>query len=273
MKKILSCTGFEPMTSAVLVQFSTNWANPKVWGLIPHRDSEFFLCPMFMTRWKNTSFSIYLLSSKFTISLNSFYKHYTFHIANPSSMQDACHNRPRSQWSLCGSLVKASKHRIRRSEVWFLIVTLNFFFVPRSWQDKKNISFSKPTGCWSSHTDLNFFCEDLESSPERHNLTFLTWVFWIVQWQNKYKLSWKKQMLMIIQQLHSVRHFSFLSRHAVWQHFYFQSNVWLLIVHRERTFPAAEKCISTATTLINFPMFPLNPACSLHYNTTTFFSK
>ena len=136
MKKILSCTGFEPMTSAVLVQFFTNWANPKVWGLIPHRDSQFFLCPMFMTRWKNTSFSIYLLSSKFTISLNSFYKHYTFHIANPSSMQDACHNRPRSQWSLCGSLVRASKHRIQRSQVWFLIVTLNFFFVPRLWQGK-----------------------------------------------------------------------------------------------------------------------------------------
>ena len=114
MKKILSCTGFEPMTSAVLVQFSTNWANPKVWGLIPHRYSEFFLCPMFMTRWKNTSFSIYLLSSKFTISLNSFYKHYTFHIANPSSMQDACHNRPRSQWSLCGSLV--IEHRSTESK-------------------------------------------------------------------------------------------------------------------------------------------------------------
>ena len=261
------------MTSAVLVQFSTNWANPKVWGLIPHRDSEFFLCPMFMTRWKNTSFSIYLLSSKFTISLNSFYKHYTFHIANPSSMQDACHNRPRSQWSLCGSLVRASKHRIRRSEVRFLMGALNFFFVPRSWQDKKNISFSKPTGCWSSHTDLIFLVKITEVHQKD-----ITWPFWpgfsgLCSDRINICLHGKKQMLMTIQQLHPVRHFSFIRRHAVWQLFYFQSNVWLLIVHRERIIPAAEKCISTATTLINFPMFPLNPACSLHYNTTTFFSK
>ena len=43
-------------------------------------------------------------------------------------------NRPGSPWSLCGSEVE---HRIRRSEVRFFMVTQNFFFVPRSWQDKK----------------------------------------------------------------------------------------------------------------------------------------
>ena len=42
--------------------------NLKVWGLIPQRDSGFFLCPMLMTRQK-TTFSISLLSSKLAISL------------------------------------------------------------------------------------------------------------------------------------------------------------------------------------------------------------
>ena len=38
-------------------------------GLIPHGDSEFFLCPMHVTRQK-TFFSFSLLISKLTISLN-----------------------------------------------------------------------------------------------------------------------------------------------------------------------------------------------------------
>ena len=29
-KKIQACTGFEPMTSAILVQHSTNWANKPI---------------------------------------------------------------------------------------------------------------------------------------------------------------------------------------------------------------------------------------------------
>ena len=40
----------------------------KVWGSIPHGDSELFLCPTLVTRRK-TSFSISSLSSKLTISL------------------------------------------------------------------------------------------------------------------------------------------------------------------------------------------------------------
>ena len=43
-------------------------ANPKVWGSIPHGDSEFFLCPTLVTLRK-TSFSISLPSTKLTISL------------------------------------------------------------------------------------------------------------------------------------------------------------------------------------------------------------
>ena len=40
---------------------------------------------------KKTSFSITLPSSKLTTSLISTYKHHAIDIANPSSMQDACH--------------------------------------------------------------------------------------------------------------------------------------------------------------------------------------
>ena len=42
--------------------------NPKVWGSIPHGDSEFFLCPTLVTKRK-TSFSISLSSLKITIFL------------------------------------------------------------------------------------------------------------------------------------------------------------------------------------------------------------
>ena len=50
-----------------------------------------------------------LPSSKLTISLISIYKHYAIDIADPSSMQDGYHelrNRPRSPWSVCGSVVE-----------------------------------------------------------------------------------------------------------------------------------------------------------------------
>ena len=40
---------------------------------------------------KKKYFSISSLSSKFTISLISIYKHYAIDIADPRSMQDACH--------------------------------------------------------------------------------------------------------------------------------------------------------------------------------------
>ena len=50
----------------------------------------FFLCPTLVTRRK-TYFSISLPSSKHTISLISFYEHDAIDIADPSSMQDACH--------------------------------------------------------------------------------------------------------------------------------------------------------------------------------------
>ena len=50
----------------------------------------FFLCPTLVTRRK-TYFSISLPSPKHTISLISFYEHDAIDIADPSSMQDACH--------------------------------------------------------------------------------------------------------------------------------------------------------------------------------------
>ena len=57
---------------------------------IPHGDSQFFLCPVLVTRRK-TSFYISLPSSKLTISLISIHEHYASAITGPSSMQDACH--------------------------------------------------------------------------------------------------------------------------------------------------------------------------------------
>ena len=57
----LGCSTTEPQR--------LRWAqNPKVWGSIPHGDSEVFLFPSFVTRRK-TSFSISLPSSKLTKSL------------------------------------------------------------------------------------------------------------------------------------------------------------------------------------------------------------
>ena len=54
-KKIQACTGFEPMTSAIPVQRSTNWANKRAapvsqrsWVQIPYRP-EFFSGLIFTT--------------------------------------------------------------------------------------------------------------------------------------------------------------------------------------------------------------------------------
>ena len=99
------------------------------------------ICPTLM-KWRKTSFSISLPSSNLTISLYSIYKHDPMDIADPNSMQDGYHelrNRPRSLENLWLS-GRASECRILSSEVRFLMGTQNFFFVPRSWQDKKHLS-------------------------------------------------------------------------------------------------------------------------------------
>ena len=63
----------------------------------------------------------------------SIYKHYAIDIADPSSMQDACHmNFVKDLDHRSVSVVRASERGIRRSEVRFLMGTQNFFFVPRS---------------------------------------------------------------------------------------------------------------------------------------------
>ena len=62
---------------------------------------------------KKTSFSISLPSSKLTISLISIYKHYAINIADPSSMQDACHMNFIKDHALCGSVVE---HQSTESE-------------------------------------------------------------------------------------------------------------------------------------------------------------
>ena len=55
------------------------------WGL------RIFSLSHAVTRQKKTPFSISLPSLKLIISLISTYKHYAIDIADPSSMQDACH--------------------------------------------------------------------------------------------------------------------------------------------------------------------------------------
>ena len=90
----------------------------------------FSLGPMLVTRQK-TSFFISLPSSKLTISPISIYKHNAIDIADPSSMLDACHTNFVIDLAHRGVSVarcRASEHRIRRSEVRFLMGTQNFFF-------------------------------------------------------------------------------------------------------------------------------------------------
>ena len=63
-------------------------------------------------------------------NLIAIYKLYAIDIADPSSMQDACHKNfvMEALW-LSG---RASEREILRSEVRFLMWIKNFFFVPRS---------------------------------------------------------------------------------------------------------------------------------------------
>ena len=106
----------------------------------------FFLGPMLVTRQK-TSFFISLPSSKLTIFPISIYKHNAIDIADPSSMLDACHTNFVIDLAHRGVSVarcRASEHRIRRSEVRFLMGTQNFFFfffsfVPHLCRDEKHL--------------------------------------------------------------------------------------------------------------------------------------
>ena len=90
--------------------------NLNVWGLIPHGDSEIFLCPMLMIRWK-TSFSIPLPSSKLILSLilfisntinqimfdimASFIKHKEWMQVRPN-----CTHNLNAELMICGSAIK-----------------------------------------------------------------------------------------------------------------------------------------------------------------------
>ena len=102
--------------------------------------------PMLVTRQK-TYFFISLPSSKLTISPISIYKHNAIDIADPSSMLDACHTNFVIDLAHRGVSVarcRASEHRIRRSEVRFLMGTQNFFFfffsfVPHLCRDEKHL--------------------------------------------------------------------------------------------------------------------------------------
>ena len=82
----------------------------KKWGL------RIFSLSHARNKTKKKFFFISLLSSKLTISLISTYKHYAIDIADPSSMQEACHMNfviDLVHRSLCGSVVE---HRSAESE-------------------------------------------------------------------------------------------------------------------------------------------------------------
>ena len=73
---VLGCPTTEPQR--------LRWAqNPKVWGSIPHGDSEVILFPSLVTRRK-TSFSFFFIELKTYQISYSIYKHYAIDVANPS---------------------------------------------------------------------------------------------------------------------------------------------------------------------------------------------
>ena len=93
---------------------------------------------------KKTSLSISLPSSKLTFSRSYIYNLYAFDIADPSSIQDACHmNFIIDLAHRRVSVAQWLEHRSTESE-GFSKGTQNFFFVPRSWQDEKT-SISLPS--------------------------------------------------------------------------------------------------------------------------------
>ena len=90
---------------------------------------------------KKTSLSISLPSSKLTFSRSYIYNLYAFDIADPSSIQDACHmNFIIDLAHRRVSVAQWLEHRSTESE-GLSEGTQNFLFVPRSWQDE-NTSFS-----------------------------------------------------------------------------------------------------------------------------------
>ena len=93
---------------------------------------------------EETFFSIYLPSSKLTISLFSIYKHYAFDIADPSSMQDACHMNFVIDLDHRGvSVAQWTEHRSAESEGLMLIPhgDSEFFLYPTLVKRRKNIFF------------------------------------------------------------------------------------------------------------------------------------
>ena len=95
---------------------------------------------------KKTSLSISLPSSKLTFSRSYIYNLYAFDIADPSSIQDACHmNFIIDLAHRRVSVAQWLEHRSAESE-GLSEGTQNFFFVPRSWQDEKtSFSISLPS--------------------------------------------------------------------------------------------------------------------------------
>ena len=122
--------------------------NPKVWGLIPHGDSEFFLCPMLVIRQK------YLFY--FFTKLKTYHHSYYFikMVLLTSLILAVCRTHVITIWTLGWALLITSvwlsyrvlEHRIQRSDVLFLMGTQNFFLCS-TLPTRQKASFSFLSSC------------------------------------------------------------------------------------------------------------------------------
>ena len=119
-----------------------------------------FLCPTLVTRRK-ISLSISSPSSKPTIFLFLFTKHDAIDIADPSSMQDSCHNVIISIMGLVHHRVsfsgRASERGFQRSEVRFLMRNNGKFFLCTTLVTRRKPSFSISLPSFKQTTFLILF--------------------------------------------------------------------------------------------------------------------
>ena len=120
------------------------WSNTAGWKWLILQNSNSSGIATLGNKKKNPSYQLMITPNpcESYLYLSASY-HYAINIADPSSMQDVCymnfvidHACPWSLW-LSGRALECG---IWRSEVWFLMGTRNFFFVPYSWNDRKHLS-------------------------------------------------------------------------------------------------------------------------------------
>ena len=138
--------------------------NPKVWGLIPHGDSEFFLCPMLVIRQK------YLFY--FFIKLKTYHLSYYFikMVLLTSLILAVCRMYVIIIWTcdglcsspLCSLVIEywsTESEGLMFYSSWGLRI---LFFVPHSRQDKKHLSLFYLLAMQKSQAHL--LCKTLRKS-------------------------------------------------------------------------------------------------------------